>query len=256
MTARPSSDSDDQDRCDPNASTGKLHVAIVMDGNGRWAVKRGFPRTIGHEQGVEALRRVVEAAREMPISTLTVFSFSTENWLRPQSEISALFGLLRGYVARDLDRLTREGVRIRVIGSREKLSADICALIDKAEQQTQHNTHFTLVIAFNYGARAELVQATRCIAEKVRAGQISPDEIDDEAIHEHLWTAGMPDPDLLIRTSGEQRLSNFLLWQMAYTELYFTDTLWPDFDQKELMIALDQFHVRSRRFGSVVSAKS
>ncbi|MBI1338711.1 di-trans,poly-cis-decaprenylcistransferase [bacterium] len=222
-----------------------------MDGNGRWAKARGLPRAAGHREGVEALRRVVEACRELGVEHLTVFSFSTENWRRPPSEISALFDLLRLYVARDLARLRQEGVRIRIIGSREGLEPDLLRIIDECVTTTGHNTAFNLNIAFNYGGRAEIVEAVRAAARAVSRGEIAPDAIDESFLSACLWTRDLPDPDLLIRTSGEQRISNFLLWGCAYTEIVFMEERWPDFDRGCMERALDVFRSRQRRFGGV-----
>jgi undecaprenyl diphosphate synthase len=225
------------------------HVAVIMDGNGRWARARGRPRTFGHSEGVEALRRAVEAAGDLHIQYLTVFGFSTENWRRPIDEVNALFDLLRLYVARDLDRLAREGVRVRVIGARHDLASDIREIIEKAEAKTAGNTHLNLTIAFNYGAQGEIVRAARRIAADAAAGKLRPDSINESVFESYLDTAGMPSPDLLIRTSGEQRMSNFLLWQAAYAELVFLDVLWPDFDRAALEQAITEYRRRDRRFG-------
>ena len=230
---------------------GPQHVAIIMDGNGRWAKARGLPRAAGHERGVEALRRTVEAAPDLGIRYLTVFSFSTENWRRPAAEVSALFGLLKSYVQRDLNRLKSEGVRIRVLGRREGLPADIAALVDKAERETADNSDFFLNIAFNYGGREEIVRAAQKLAEAVHRGDLQPEAVDEQTFEGFLDTVDIPDPDLLIRTSGEFRLSNFLLWQAAYAELVFTDVLWPDFDQATLEQAIAEYLSRERRFGAV-----
>lgn len=227
------------------------HVAIIMDGNGRWAKARGLPRALGHKAGVDALRAAVEAARDLGLSHLTVFSFSTENWNRPQSEIDALFDLLRMFVRRDLARLHKDGVRIRIIGSREGLGEDILALVDDAVETTKDNTRLTLNIAFNYGGRGELVAAMRDIARLVEAGKLKADQIDEAVISQSLWTAESPDPDLVIRTSGELRLSNFLLWSGAYAELMFMDLWWPDFTKESLEKAIDAFRRRDRRFGGL-----
>lgn len=227
------------------------HVAIIMDGNGRWAKARGLPRALGHSAGVDALRAAVEAARDLGLSYLTVFSFSTENWNRPQTEIDALFDLLRMFVRRDLARLHKDGVRIRIIGSREGLSEDLLTLIDDAVETTKDNTRLTLNIAFNYGGRGELVAAMRDIARLVEAGKLSADQIDEGMISRMLWTADSPDPDLVIRTSGELRLSNFLLWSGAYAELMFMDLWWPDFTKESLEKAIDAFRRRDRRFGGL-----
>ncbi len=227
------------------------HIAIIMDGNGRWAKQRGFPRQVGHERGVEALRRTVEACRDIGIEYLTVFSFSSENWKRPAEEISALFGLLRLYVRQDLKRLKEDGVRVQVIGNREGLPEDILALLLKAETETQQNSRFVLNIAFNYGARDEIVHACRSIAVSVANGEIAPEEITQGLLSERMWTGNTPDPELLIRTSGEFRISNFLLWQIAYSELVFVDCFWPDFSETELQNAIAVYKDRDRRFGGL-----
>jgi len=225
------------------------HVAIVMDGNGRWAKMRGQPRTFGHAEGVEALRRTVEAAGDLGLRYLTVFGFSTENWRRPAEEISALFDLLRLYVARDLDRLAKEGVRVRVIGERQGLQSDILKIIANAEARTAHNTRFNLTIAFNYGGQDEIVRAARKLARAAAAGEIDVDAITSASFGAALDTTELPPPDLLIRTSGEYRLSNFMLWQAAYAELVFLDVLWPDFDKAALVRAIEEYQRRERRFG-------
>lgn len=227
------------------------HVAIIMDGNGRWAQARGLPRAMGHKEGVEALRRVVEASYELGLSHLTVFSFSTENWSRPKSEIDALFDLLRLFVRRDLARLHRDGVRIRIIGSRQGLGEDILALIDEAVETTRENTRLTLNIAFNYGGRAEITAAAQEIARRIERGEMTSADITEGLMSGLMWTAGSPDPDLLIRTSGELRLSNFLLWSGAYAELMFMDLWWPDFNRESLEKAIDAFRRRDRRFGGL-----
>ena len=227
------------------------HVAIIMDGNGRWAKSRGLPRALGHKEGVEALRRAVEASRELGLTHLTVFSFSTENWNRPQAEIDALFDLLRMFVKRDLARLHRDGVRICIIGSREGLNPDIIELIDESMELTKGNTRLTLNIAFNYGGRGEIVAAVRRIAELSAAGKLNPADINEATISRMLWTAESPDPDLVIRTSGELRLSNFLLWSGAYAELMFMDVWWPDFNRDSMEKAIDAFRRRDRRFGGL-----
>lgn len=227
------------------------HVAIIMDGNGRWAKSRHQPRTLGHKAGVDALRRTVEAAGDLGLEVLTVYAFSTENWRRPASEVEWLFALLRSYVRSDLDRLDAAGVRIRVLGRREGLPQDILNLIALAETRTAVNTAMTLVIAFNYGGQAELVDAMRAIARRVLLGGVDPDSIDEAMIAESLGTADWPDPELIVRTSGEQRLSNFLIWQSAYSEFVFTPVLWPDFGRRDLEAALDEYAGRQRRFGGV-----
>ena len=227
------------------------HVAIIMDGNGRWAKARGLPRALGHKEGVEALRRAVEASRDLGVSHLSVYAFSTENWNRPQQEIDALFDLLRLFVKRDLARLHKDGVRICIVGSREGLNADILELIDEAVDLTKNNTRLNLNIAFNYGGRGEIVAAVKDIARAVQEGRLKPDEIDEAMISRQLWTAESPDPDLVIRTSGELRLSNFLLWSGAYAELMFMDLWWPDFNKESLEKAIDAYRRRDRRFGGL-----
>ncbi|MGK6313777.1 isoprenyl transferase [Neorhizobium sp. DT-125] len=229
------------------------HVAIIMDGNGRWANKRGLPRTVGHNKGVEAVREAVRAAGEAGVKYLTLFAFSSENWSRPESEVNALLGLLRRFIRRDLAELHRENVRIRVIGERENLRGDILPLLVEAEETTRHNTALTLVIAFNYGARNEIARAVAKLARDVEAGLLKASDIDAETIGRSLDTADIPDPDLIIRTSGEERLSNFLLWQAAYSELVFLPEYWPDFDRNLFFDALKVFASRDRRFGGLSS---
>ena len=225
------------------------HIAIIMDGNGRWAKQRNRPRTFGHSEGVEALRRTVEAAGELGVTHLTVFGFSTENWRRPVEEVNALFDLLRLYVARDLDRLVKEGVRVRVIGERAGLQKDIGEIIENAEARTRQNDKQNLTIAFNYGGQDEIARAARRLAQDVAAGKVQPKDVTPERFESYLDTADLPPPDLLIRTSGETRLSNFMLWQAAYTELVFLDVLWPDFNKAALEQAIDIYNNRERRFG-------
>ncbi len=227
------------------------HLAIIMDGNGRWAQKRGLPRSVGHRQGVEAVRRTVRAAGELGISYLTLFAFSSENWSRPPDEVRDLMGLLKFFIRRDLAELHRENVRILVVGTRQGLDQDVLSLLREAEQVTGNNDGLTLVIAFNYGGRDELARAMQRIAEAVSRGKLQPADISEETIGRYLDTYTIPDPDLIIRTSGEQRLSNFLLWQAAYAEFVFVPVLWPDFDAAALHDALDQFAQRERRFGTV-----
>jgi len=231
------------------------HVAIIMDGNGRWAAERRLPRAEGHRQGVESVRRTVEAALELGITHLTLFSFSSENWTRPKEEISDLFGLLRRFVRRDLADLHKHGVKIRVIGTRSGLEGDLLRMIDDAIELTKNNTALNLTIAFNYGARDEIARAARRIAEAVAEGSLSPSDVTEERFGSYLDTAKLPDPDLLIRTSGELRLSNFLLWQLAYAEFVFVDTYWPDFSREDLEAAIVEYQRRSRRFGGT-SARS
>ncbi|MBI2239572.1 MAG: isoprenyl transferase [Magnetospirillum gryphiswaldense] len=227
-----------------------VHVAIIMDGNGRWAKARGLPRTAGHKRGAEAVRRTVEAAREMGVSYLTLYAFSSENWKRPAGEVTDLMGLLRLYLRNEVSNLHKNGIRLRVIGDRTRLSADINALIDESEAKTAANTALTLVLALSYGGRQEIVCAARRLAEQVAAGKLTPADIDEAAFGANLFTADIPDPDLLIRTSGEQRISNFLLWQAAYAEFVFTDVLWPDFGREHLEEAVRAFHGRERRYGN------
>ncbi|MCT8998453.1 isoprenyl transferase [Chelativorans intermedius] len=227
------------------------HIAIIMDGNGRWARARGLPRTAGHRAGVEALRRTVRAAGEMGIRWLTVYAFSSENWSRPKAEISDLMGLLRLFIRRDLAELHHNGVRVRVIGSRKGLEPDIAALLAEAEGLTAKNTNMNLVVAFNYGGRDEILRAAQALAEKARAGALDPADLSEADFEAHLDTAGIPDPDLIVRTSGEQRLSNFLPWQAAYAEFVFLPCNWPDFGREDLAAAIAAFEERDRRFGSV-----
>lgn len=226
-----------------------LHVAIIMDGNGRWAAERGLSRSEGHRQGVEALRRTVDASRDLGITHLTLYSFSSENWSRPKQEINDLFGLLRRFVRRDLAELHKSGVKIRVIGTRTGLEQDLLRLIDDAVELTKNNTALNLTIAFNYGSRDEIARAARRIAEEVANASIAAPDVSPELFESYLDTAGLPDPDLLIRTSGELRLSNFLLWQLAYSEFVFVDVYWPDFSREALEAAIAEYHRRHRRFG-------
>jgi len=232
-------------------SPGPAHVAIIMDGNGRWAKARGLPRAAGHRRGADAVRRVVRGAGELGIPMLTLFAFSTENWARPADEVADLMGLLRHYLRSELDELLRNGARLRVIGNREGLPEDIVRGISDAERQTQSNTQIDVNICVNYGARDEILQATRNLARRVAAGELSPERIDEQHFERELLTAGLPDPDLVIRTSGEQRISNFLLWQCAYAELVFVDTLWPDFGKDHLQQAIAEFRRRERRYGGI-----
>lgn len=227
------------------------HVAIIMDGNGRWAKKRLLPRVAGHRQGVEAVRRVARAARTLGIEVLTLYAFSSENWRRPEEEVGALMGLLRQFLERELDQIVSDGVKLRVIGGWRELSPDLVTMIEAAIARTEVNTGPTLVLALNYGAQAELLAAARHLAEQARDGTLDPAAIDEARFESELETAGLPPLDLMIRTSGEQRLSNFLLWQAAYAELLFVDTLWPDFDERALADALAQFGRRQRRFGGL-----
>lgn len=227
-----------------------IHLAIIMDGNGRWARARGKPRTFGHNEGAEAVRRAVEGAGELGIQYLTLFSFSSENWSRPKAEISDLMGLLRLYLKREIAELHKQNVRLRVIGDRSKLADDICDLIQNAETQTAGNGGLNLTLALSYGARDEILNAAKSLARDCASGKISPDEIDERAFENALFTHDIPDPDLLLRTSGEKRVSNFLLWQLAYTEFVFIDKHWPDFSKADLSDAIEEFARRERRFGS------
>jgi len=231
------------------------HVAIIMDGNGRWAQARGLPRIAGHRQGADAVRRTLVAAGELGIPYLTLFGFSSENWKRPPDEIESLMGLLRHYLRSEIAELHRHGVRLRIIGERDRLAGDIAGLIRNAEILTCDNDRLNLTIALSYGGRAEIVAAARAIAAEVMAGKLALDRIDEAAIGRHLFTSELPEPDLLIRTSGEQRISNFLLWQCAYAELVFTKTLWPDFGRADLEQAVADFGGRERRYGASVSSR-
>jgi undecaprenyl diphosphate synthase len=230
---------------------GPRHVALIMDGNGRWATARGLPRTVGHKAGVEALKRTVTAAKDLGIQCLTVFSFSTENWRRPAEEVSDLMALIKLYVQTDLERLAREGVRVRVIGRRTGLPADIAAIVERAERTTAHNDRFLLQAAFNYGSRADIVDAAKAFARAAKDGAVEPEALTDDLFSSLLSTHAAPPLDLIVRTSGEQRISNFLLWEAAYAELVFQDTLWPDYDGEALAEAVEQFRRRERRFGGV-----
>lgn len=229
------------------------HVAIIMDGNGRWAAARGLPRTEGHRRGVEALRATVRAAGEMGIGVLTIFSFSSENWSRPPAEVRDLMGLLRRFIRHDLADLHRNNVRVRVIGERDDLAPDIRRLLEEAEELTRDNSGLVVVVAFNYGARQEIARAAQRLAADVAAGKLAVEAITAEALGSRLDAADLPDPDLIIRTSGEQRLSNFLLWQAAYSELVFVPAYWPDFDRATLEGAIEEYRRRERRFGGLVA---
>jgi undecaprenyl diphosphate synthase len=227
------------------------HVAIIMDGNGRWAAERGLPRAEGHRQGVESVRRAVRSSLELSISHLTLFSFSSENWARPEQEIHDLFGLMRRFIRRDLADLHRNGVKIRVIGKRGGLEDDILRMIDDAVMLTKDNSALNLTIAFNYGARDEIARAASRIAGDAVEGRLAAKDVSPELFATYLDTADIPDPDLLIRTSGELRLSNFLLWQLAYSEFVFIDAYWPDFSRELFEAAIAEFHRRARRFGGL-----
>ena len=237
----------------PDHPSGPQHVAIIMDGNGRWAKARGLPRVAGHRRGADAVRRVVRGAGELGIPVLTLFAFSTENWARPADEVADLMGLLRHYLRNELEELRKNGARLRVIGNRDGLAADIVRDIADAEKTTCSNARIDVNICINYGARDEILRATRRMAQKVASGEITVDGIDQNSFERELLTAGLPDPDLLIRTSGEKRISNFLLWQCAYSELVFVDTLWPDFGKEHLERAIVEFRRRERRYGGVGS---
>lgn len=228
------------------------HVAIIMDGNGRWAKARGLPRVAGHRRGADAVRNAVQAAGELGVRYLTLFGFSSENWKRPADEISDLMGLLRHYLRSEIAELHSKGVRVRVIGDRTRLPADVVALIEGAEETTRANSRLDLIVALSYGARDEIVAAARALAAAAKRGEIDPDTIDETAFNARLYTADIPDPDLLVRTSGEKRISNFLLWQSAYTEFVFLDVLWPDFGRREFEAAIAEFGRRDRRYGAVV----
>jgi undecaprenyl diphosphate synthase len=231
------------------------HIAIIMDGNGRWAKARGLPRIAGHRRGAEAARRTVTAAAELRVPYLTLFGFSSENWKRPSSEIQDLMGLLRHYLRGEIAELHRNGVRLKVIGDLATLDPDIISLIGHAEAMTRDNSRIILTIALSYGARAEIVAAVREIARQVVSGALAVDAIDEGCFARHLFTADLPEPDLLIRTSGEQRISNFLLWQSAYSEFFFSKTLWPDFSKSDLQQAIDEFCGRERRYGASLGSR-
>jgi undecaprenyl diphosphate synthase len=231
------------------------HIAIIMDGNGRWARARGLPRIAGHRSGAEAVRRTVSAAGELGIPYLTLFGFSSENWKRPSAEVQDLMVLLRHYLRREIAELQRNGVRLKVIGQLTRLAPDIVGMISHAETLTRENSRITLTIALSYGGRAEIVAAVQAIAAEVARGSLAAEDVDEDCLAKHLFTADIPDPDLLIRTSGEQRISNFLLWQCAYSELVFTKTLWPDFSRKDLEQAIDEYCGRERRYGASVGSR-
>lgn len=231
-----------------------IHIAIIMDGNGRWAAARALPRADGHRAGVDAARRTLRACRELGIRVLSLYAFSTENWRRPSDEVAALMQLLAASVRGEADELLRDGIQLRVSGDLRFLEPAVRTDVERVMAMTQRNADFVLNVAYNYGGRAELAAAARDVAEAVAAGQMLPEQITEERFGGYLYTAGLPDPDLLIRTGGEQRLSNFLLWQLAYTELYFTDVFWPDFDRPHLLAAVTDYQQRRRRFGGVEDA--
>jgi undecaprenyl diphosphate synthase len=225
------------------------HVAIIMDGNGRWAQQRGLPRTEGHKRAKETVRTIVETSRELGLSYLTLYAFSSENWQRPGAEVRVLMGLFRRYLRGELDRLMDYNIRLLALGDLRRLPGPVRSAFDEAIFTTRQNTGLTVVLAVSYGAREEIVAAARSLARAVQEGRLLPDEIDERSFVRHLWTAELPDPDLLIRTGKEMRISNFLLWQLAYTELYVTDTLWPDFDREHFLQSLLEYQRRQRRFG-------
>ncbi len=229
------------------------HVAIIMDGNGRWAKRRGLPRTAGHAQGARVVEQILEEADHLGIRYLTVYAFSTENWARPDTEVKTLMNLLRTYMKTSLAKCAKNNVRIRVIGDKSRLDEDLQRSIANLEESTRTNTGIGFQIAINYGARDEMRRAVTELAQRVKAGTLAPEEISEKMISEALDTRGIPDPDLLIRTCGEQRLSNFLMWQLSYAELYFTDAAWPDFNKEELEKAIDAYNHRERRFGGLVN---
>jgi undecaprenyl diphosphate synthase len=225
------------------------HVAIIMDGNGRWATQRGLTRIAGHRRGKDSVKEVVETARRLGISYLSLYAFSSENWQRPKDEVSALMRFLRHYLVTELKRMMKNGIRLLTIGNTRRLPREVQVALRDVVERTKGNTGMTVILAVSYGGREELTEAVRSVARRVRRGELAPEAIDEDVVAAHLGTAGIPDPDLLIRTSGEMRISNFLLWQIAYTEIYVTDTLWPDFREPQFLEALGQFQSRERRFG-------
>ncbi|MEX0643673.1 MAG: isoprenyl transferase [Parvularculaceae bacterium] len=262
MTAKPAQDLTGSDAARDGAvapaksgenRSSPVHAAIIMDGNGRWAAARGLSRAQGHRAGGEAARRAVEAARELNLKCLTLYSFSTENWRRPEGEIRELMGLLKQFITEDLPTLKRESVKVRIIGDRASLDRDVKLLVSRAEKETEENAKFVLQIAFNYGGRDEILRAARNAARAAKSGGVDPAELDEARFSNFLDTAGVPDPDLVIRTSGEKRISNFLLWQAAYAEYVFLDVLWPDFDKAHFAGAIEEYMRRERRFGGVTA---
>ena len=227
------------------------HVAIIMDGNGRWAKKKHMPRTFGHAQGAKVLEQTLEDANDLGVKYFTVYAFSTENWARPLEEVQVIMNLFRDYLISAVDKCNRNNVRCMVIGERSRLDADIIDAINNLEEKTKNNTGITFIVAINYGSRDEITRGVKEIARDVKEGILDPEDIDDKLIEGHLDTRGIPDPDLLIRTSGEERLSNFLMWQLAYTEFYFTEVAWPDFNKDELIKAFEKFTSRDRRYGKI-----
>ena len=227
------------------------HIAIIMDGNGRWANARNLPRALGHRAGAEVVRTIIEQCGKLGVEVLTLYSFSMENWKRPEAEVSALMQLYMQYIEQELARFMEENIRFRQIGRREGLAPEVLAAADRLTEATKNNTAATLCLAVNYGARTEIVDAVRAIASRVKRGEIDPAQITEDTIHDHLYTAGLPDPDLLIRTAGEMRVSNYLLWQISYAELHVTDTLWPDFGIEDLHTAIRDYASRTRKFGGL-----
>ena len=227
------------------------HIAIIMDGNGRWAKARHMPRTYGHAQGAKVLEQILEDCSDLGVEYFTVYAFSTENWARPYEEVKTIMDLFRRYLEGAGEKCMKNNVRLKLIGERSRLSKDLTESVGRLEEMTKDNTGITFTLAINYGARDELVRASKKLAREVKAGNIDPEKITEDTIGGLLDTAGMPDPDLLIRTSGEQRLSNFLLWQLAYTEFYFTDVAWPDFNKDELIKAIEAYSLRGRRYGKL-----
>lgn len=237
----------------PPASRRPFHVAVIMDGNGRWATARGMPRTAGHVRGVESAKEIIRAAPDLGITHLTLFAFSTENWRRPRAEVSVLMMLLRSHLESEVRDLAARGVRLSFLGGRDRLPADIVALMERAEAETIANEGLHVAVAVDYGGRRDIVRAVQGLARQAAAGALAPEEIDEDCVAAALWTGSMPDPDLLIRTGGEKRISNFLLWQCAYAEFVFRDTLWPAFDRADLEHCIAQFGHRERRFGAVLT---
>ena len=249
MTAHPAAVPEGPDDIAKAGGTVPRHVAIIMDGNGRWAEQRGLPRVAGHRAGAEAVRKTLQAAAKNGIEILTVYAFSSENWRRPEEEISDLKGLLGYYLERELNSLAKEGVRLKLIGDYHAFGPDLVARLDRAVERLAGNDRLTLVVALNYGSRSEIAAAARTLARQAKSGELDPDSINDRLLESELQTHGLPPLDLLIRTSGEVRLSNFLLWQAAYAEMVFTPMLWPDFDEQALQTILAEFAARQRRFG-------
>lgn len=233
----------------PDTATLPRHIAIIMDGNGRWAEQQGKPRIMGHRAGVESVQDIVRAARELGIGVLTLYAFSTENWKRPPLEVQALMGLLKSFLESELGTMVHNNVSLRCLGQKDRIPAEVRQVLERVIQETSGNTGLILNLALSYGGRSEITQAVQAVAQKCLAGDLSPEKIDQAVLEQHLYTAGLPDPDLLIRTGGETRLSNFLLWQASYAELYFTEILWPDFRRQDLLNAIHDFQKRQRRFG-------